>query len=102
MKRYWKKEWLAALRSGEYRQGQQVLRQKKRGTYRYCCLGVLADIADPHGWQKNNEHRHRRERLNYTLQKRADLSVADENCLIDMNDSGKRFTTIAKWIEENL
>jgi hypothetical protein len=33
--------WLDALRSGEYRQGQGVLRSEDN---EYCCLGVLCDL----------------------------------------------------------
>lgn len=34
--------WVAALRSGKYEQGQNVLCDGSR----FCCLGVLADLAD--------------------------------------------------------
>lgn len=34
--------WLAALRSGDYKQGQGVLRD---GADNFCCLGVLTDLA---------------------------------------------------------
>jgi hypothetical protein len=37
-----KKKWLAALRSGEYVQGQSLL---KTPDGNYCCLGVLCDLA---------------------------------------------------------
>lgn len=33
--------WTAALRSGDYRQGRKLLRHAGR----YCCLGVLTDLA---------------------------------------------------------
>lgn len=36
-----KRAWLEALRSGEYRKGISRLRQGER----YCCLGVLCDLA---------------------------------------------------------
>lgn len=37
-----KKKWLAALRSGEYKQGKTgQLKDEKGG---YCCLGVLCDV----------------------------------------------------------
>lgn len=36
-----KAQWVAALRSGEYEQGQLSLRNGNK----YCCLGVLCDIA---------------------------------------------------------
>jgi len=35
-----KAEWIAALRSGEYKQGVQLLRQGDQ----FCCLGVLCDL----------------------------------------------------------
>ena len=40
-------EWLHALRSGEYRQGQTKLKQVYAGVTRYCCLGVLSKL---HGY----------------------------------------------------
>jgi hypothetical protein len=36
-----KKLWINALRSGEYKQGKHYLREEDR----FCCLGVLCDIA---------------------------------------------------------
>lgn len=46
-----KDKWLTALRSGEYRQGQNVLKQQhgENDTPQYCCLGVLCDIAVKEG-----------------------------------------------------
>jgi len=41
-----KPKWLAALRSGEYEQGQRKLRKNDK----YCCLGVLCDIMPEIGW----------------------------------------------------
>jgi hypothetical protein len=41
MKREIRDKWVAALRSGRYKQGRAVL--KRNGTH-YCCLGVLAEI----------------------------------------------------------
>lgn len=35
------KEWVAALRSGKYKQAQEILRDDKGG---YCCLGVLCEV----------------------------------------------------------
>ena len=44
------KDWIAALRSGEYRQGHGQLRYQPgieygEEQYAYCCLGVAADVA---------------------------------------------------------
>lgn len=36
-----KDQWVAALRSGEYEQGTGALNNKGK----YCCLGVLSDLA---------------------------------------------------------
>jgi hypothetical protein len=35
-----KKQWVEALRSGEYKQGREYLRQGDK----FCCLGVLCDL----------------------------------------------------------
>jgi len=41
-----KAQWLSALRSGEYKQGQgKLAKVAKSGEKQYCCLGVLCDIA---------------------------------------------------------
>ena len=39
-----KAKWVAALRSGEYKQGRDVLHNNKSNTY--CCLGVLCRVAE--------------------------------------------------------
>lgn len=41
MKADLKEKWVAALRSGNYKQGKNVL--KRNGAY--CCLGVLCEVA---------------------------------------------------------
>lgn len=35
------KQWIAALRSGRYQQGQEYLNRRKR----FCCLGILCEVA---------------------------------------------------------
>ena len=47
MKPVTKKDWIDALRSGEFKQGTGALakRDPETGTTSYCCLGVLATIA---------------------------------------------------------
>lgn len=42
MRKSVKEKWVAALRSGEYKQATGVLKNKEGG---YCCLGVLTDLA---------------------------------------------------------
>lgn len=38
-----KEKWVAALRSGDYKQGKGELHNVTKGTH--CCLGVLCEIA---------------------------------------------------------
>lgn len=45
-----KGQWVAALRSGKYVQGHGLLRLSGDGFEAFCCLGVLADIVNPSGW----------------------------------------------------
>ena len=40
-----KAQWITALRSGDYRQGQGALRRKTDGEDTFCCLGVLCELA---------------------------------------------------------
>jgi len=45
MKKKIAEKWIKALRSGKYRQGKKVLKQRsKRGVVRHCCLGVLCEL----------------------------------------------------------
>jgi hypothetical protein len=49
-----KTQWVAALRSGDYKQGQEALRTEDG----FCCLGVLCDLAVKAGaaaWSKPRE-----------------------------------------------
>lgn len=51
-----KERWTAALRSGDYVQGQNHLRQTRAdGTIVHCCLGVECDVLYPGHW--NDEQR---------------------------------------------
>jgi hypothetical protein len=47
--------WIEALRSGEYQQGKDQL---KSAEGKYCCLGVLCDLARKEGlgeWRPNSD-----------------------------------------------
>jgi hypothetical protein len=37
--------WVAALRSGQYRQTTHRLKRQVKGSVHHCCLGVLCEIA---------------------------------------------------------
>lgn len=43
-----KAKWLTALRSGEYRQGEECLFSPQDTSY--CCLGVLCDVSGVGQW----------------------------------------------------
>lgn len=83
-----KQKWIAALKSGEYKQGKACLHNEEQGTY--CCLGVLNKVA-AYGYPGDNAG----------LGDELDARV--QNQLMHMNDSkGYSFEGIANWIEENL
>jgi hypothetical protein len=49
MKREIAKQWVEALRSGEYEQGREVLCRLDNGSSKFCCLGVLCEVARKSG-----------------------------------------------------
>lgn len=113
-----KKEWLAALRSGEYQQATCALETDKG----YCCLGVLQMVVDgkversrldeklsaaepTDEWYEENEME--------SFSKVTKTGGRAHNFLIQMNDEGTyneaegrdeplTFLHIADWIEENV
>ena len=101
-----KAKWVAALRSGEYKQGRRQLRTKNN---RFCCLGVLCNIHA-------QEHpRIAAEQKSPTLYmgvcgtlpaevvEWAVMPAYIEGQLVDMNDLSKmNFKQIADWVEKNL
>lgn len=113
-----KKEWVAALRSGEYEQGREYLNTKGK----YCCLGVLCEIAIKHGLDLPIRTRRTYSNISVIaydqiehvlpakVQKWAGLgsespSVQFNGCntaLAEMNDEGMSFERIADIIEEKL
>lgn len=123
-----KARWLAALRSGKFKQGRYRLR---RGDT-YCCLGVLCEVVhkDVGGWwwarpRENETSVWPRTQKTYVFKTKAGpltsvllpASVADyagldpdqlgvsilpHLFLTDMNDQGSNFTEIAASIERHL
>lgn len=100
-----KAEFVSALRSGKYEQGQRALRRENT----FCCLGVLCDLMGAEwedgdgidlGAEVNGEHQ------NYYLGpivlKTAGLADWQQEHLYHMNDDGKSFAEIADYIEQNL
>ena len=117
-----KKKWLQALRSGKYEQGFTRLRTGSEENYNesaFCCLGVLADLLDPEGWQMNYSpdcssgpdcgpdcrgyYWHDAcEVLPDEKSLPLGLSPSAQTDLAQLNDEGNDFEYIANWIDENL
>lgn len=99
------RKWIAALRSGEYKQGRGWLRPEKD---EFCCLGVLLDLGDntkrtEDGWitsfGKVGCVSHLPAPVCYALS----LSVEDRLKLISLNDAKKySFNKIADYIETEI
>lgn len=108
-----KSKWTTALRSGDYKQGPGALRRGGK----YCCLGVLHDVAGGE-WTQCDLSRGIDEfaiksdgmyegALNTALLP-DDLEVSYEieghtSALMAMNDQGHwSFNDIADWIDKNI
>ena len=100
-----KQKLIAALRSGEYKQGNGRLRNVAD---KFCCLGVLCNIHAQENPEFAETQRTRGlyDSSYYTLGKNVQTWSQVYNAtnkLIDMNDTECRsFKQIANWIEKNL
>lgn len=102
-----KTKWVAALRSGDYRQGRGTLRSSAD---EYCCLGVLCDLAVKDGildqpdrgpyrgspWSYGGNSGYPPVGVDYWV------GALRMGTLVDMNDTGVPFSEIADYIEANL
>lgn len=96
-----KAKWIAALRSGDYKQGRGVLRSPDES---FCCLGVLCDISGMGQWIRRSYYADGTDGyacLPAAVSRVAALSIS-EGRLAKMNDHGKSFADIADYIEANL
>ena len=112
-----KQKWVAALRSGKYKQGIGYLRSTSD---EYCCLGVLCDMSNSDTWVKEGDY-YKLPSGSDTVPKFGDIDatvydvlgqmVYDEdyddydimNHLTQMNDNKKlSFEQIATWIDTYL
>lgn len=95
MDEIFKKKWVEALRSGKYKQGLGQLRYGRGNNERYCCLGVAACLLGTIDTYFNG--------VGSLYDKDVlaiQLSVEDEDSLIDLNDGEKlTFEEIAYYIE---
>lgn len=98
-------DWIAALRSGEYPQGQGRLRTNGL----YCCLAVLCTISGMGKWESTErgwEYMGEGCVLPEVLGERVGLAYGQsiiysdgEHSLVEMNDDGATFEEIANLIE---
>lgn len=115
MKQEYVDAWVAALRSGEYKQGCDQL---KSSCNEFCCLGVLADLAIENNWfpdlqvrwdgnrlySEDAEHSYSGTTflLNSYMLDALNLDTDTQIILSNMNDYGSSFSSIADYIETNL
>lgn len=106
-----KEKWVSALRSGEYTQGRNRLRDNNS----FCCLGVLCDLAAEENvgtWNELDQFCIDDKYFTSAVlfppeavtQNWAGFSNSDMELvsyLAENNDQGFSFTTIAEYIEEN-
>lgn len=113
-----KKKWVAALRSGKFKQTTGVLCQvDNRGRAKgHCCLGVLCQVAKTEGFKIKIERDKFSDVRNYSydgevsqselpaeLARELKLRPASLKKLMTMNDNdGKDFNQIADHIEKKL
>lgn len=98
-----KAKWVAALRSGEYKQGESNLYFQPNDTY--CCLGVAGAICGvPKELMNRNPFFFERELTGdasyYPIQLAEGMPHVKH--LMKMNDEGQSFSEIADYIEANL
>ena len=105
------RDWISALRSGEYRQSERALRTGDG----YCCLGVACDLFDTNGWRSTDggnwcyEAASERSVVNLPPRVRDAYALAsmegkyqERRSLMHLNDTGHPFGEIADFIEANL
>lgn len=116
MDKTWKRRWVKALRSGEYQQGTGTLCRfdPREGSLQFCCLGVLADIVDPDGWEMEDyegnrtfSNAHWGETGDWQLPEGIAIETGFLDPptmakLVNLNDNSRYdFDQIADWIESH-
>jgi hypothetical protein len=99
-----KTKWVAALRSGKYKQGKKTL---KSHDDRYCCLGVLCELMGV-VWESYQGDTYYYVDGMYCamppveVADKAGLTLDEMVTLGHMNDRGETFARIADHIEASL
>lgn len=108
-----KEKWIAALRSGDYKQGSSYLCLIENGPPEYCCLGVACHVAGIPNDKMNERQLIDRKWKTGKVVPDILRGLISNNPIVDtlttMNDGDffprrgqKSFSEIADWIEENL
>lgn len=107
------KIWVEALRSGEYEQGRNNLNCENK----FCCLGVLCELAIKNGLKIKKQIGHYDQVVIYNCKStyppaeviewagmwsRYGVFNGETNSLANLNDNGKSFAYIADIIETNV
>jgi len=106
MKKNIMKKWVKALKSGKYKQSQNIL----ENYYGYCCLGVLCKVAEKNKIRVNKHKLGDLKGSSLTSQKNVlkwsgmrtglgDIEIVGTT-LSSLNDRGKSFKQIANVIEK--
>jgi hypothetical protein len=96
-------KWIAALRSGKYKQTIHTL----KGPSGYCCLGVACEISRLSTWDcgfylDEGKELPNEVRLYYGLRKRNGGYLSGKKALSRDNDEGANFEKISNIIEKAL
>jgi hypothetical protein len=108
-----KNKWLKALRSGNYKQGQETLCSTINDKREYCCLGVLCRIAglpevkldfdNEIEFHMPDKSSCDAKELNSDMRKFFGITKRQMEILIEKNDDEQlSFKEIANWIEKNI
>jgi hypothetical protein len=104
-------KWCDALTSRKYKQGTGQIRTKadkdfNQSVDRFCCLGVLCDIADKSKWSGENYwYDNHFYEVEAPWEIFAKLNLPEEitqSKLALMNDEGKKFYQIARFLRKYL
>lgn len=108
------RRWVKNLESGLYKQGKGVLAESDKDFDRFCCLGVLCDMAVrakvipaplPVGIGDAYEYVNQTGNLPRAVRDWAGMMDRsgdyDSGNLANLNDDGKKFKTIAKIIKSD-
>lgn len=104
-------KWIAALRSGEYKQGERRLFNIVDGVEEYCCIGICGCILGATKESMKGYAKRGVEDVIADIPEELKMPISDfvsdwrESLLgrcMDMNDvEGKSFPEIADWIQDN-